>query len=340
MDRFFVAYDQACRKRGYSIDWFFAGGEKFELYEELTVHFSKNIAVENYFREFSLKNNLQYDVLFTHFVELCTSFFKKIKKDQKPYIIAVDHNPRPVNGFPFRKRVKNKLKGAVCASYIDRFVGVSSYTKAQILKDYGNRLANITRVIYNGIEVERYEKRTDPNFGKFIVASHLRPSKGIQDLICAVDFLPGNLKNMLQIDIYGEGPMETELKQEVRNRGLEKIISFKGSSPDLPDLFSRYSYLLQPTYMECFSLSILESLAANVPVVTTPVGGNLEIIRNNENGFIFETGNVAQLTELIKGILLNEIYITEPVDKLVEKEFNLERMVNNHIELLTEIDNK
>ena len=34
--------------------------------------------------------------------------------------------------------------------------------------------------------------------------------------------------------------------------------------------------------MECFSLSILESLAANIPVITTPVGGNLEVVTNND----------------------------------------------------------
>ena len=40
--------------------------------------------------------------------------------------------------------------------------------------------------------------------------------------------------------------------------------------------------------MECFSLSILESLSANIPVITTTVGGNLEVVTHEENGFIYE----------------------------------------------------
>ena len=46
--------------------------------------------------------------------------------------------------------------------------------------------------------------------------------------------------------------------------------------------------MLQPTHMECFSLSILESFAANVPVITTNVGGNKEVIDEGENGYIFK----------------------------------------------------
>lgn len=334
MDRFFVAYDRACKKKGYFVDWFFAGGEKFEYYEDLNIHFSDYAAVENYFIEFSSKNNLKYDVLVTHFVELCTSFFKRIKYDGKPYIISVDHNPRPIRGFPLKKKLKNKLKGRLYSRYIDCFVGVSNYTRDQILKDYGHGLSSKTEVIYNGIDTDVYYKRSEENFGKFIVASHLRPSKGIQDLIEAVSILPQEIKTLLKIDIFGEGPMEQELKEMVKYKNLNDQFNFKGSSPDLPDVFQNYSYMLQPTYMECFSLSILESLASNVPVITTPVGGNTEVIVDGQNGFIFEAGNVKELSKIIKAILQEKKTISNSVRKIVEENYYLEKMVCDHVGLL------
>ncbi len=333
MDRFFVAYDRACKEKGYTVDWYFSNCETHSFYENLKIFASKGISAEDRFMQ-QTSGFKTYDVVITHFVELCTPFFQKIKKDQKAYIIAVDHNPRPLNGFPLKKRIKNKLKGRLYSRYIDCFVGVSQYTADCILEDYGSNLRNKTKVVYNGIDTSIYLKRTEENLGKFIVASHLRASKGIQDLISAVDQLPDNLKGKIKIDIFGEGPMENELKEKTAKLKLENSIQFKGSSPDLPNLFKDYSYLIQPTYMECFSLSILESLTANVPVVTTNVGGNGEIIFEGQNGFIFKAGDIRSLATIIEKILQRELKIKKDVSILIKQEFTLQKMVEEHLKLL------
>ncbi len=335
MDRFFFAYDMSCKDKGYHVKWFFSGGEHFHFYESLDLEIAdKQSSLENSFLEFQKEKLWKFDIVVTHFVELCTPFFKMIKQYEDPMIIAVDHNPRPINGFPIKKRLKNKLKGKFYSKYIDLFIGVSNYTKQQILKDYGLKLSSKTEVIHNGIAFAEYIKRQKTNHGKFIVASHLRSSKGIQDLIKAVSLLKPELKQEIEIDIFGEGPMEDELKKLVKEENLEKQIHFRGSSPKLPKLFQNYSYLLQPTYMECFSLSILESLAANVPVVTTTVGGNLEVVENGVNGYIFEPGNIPQLCEIIGDILQGEKAIQDQINTLIENKFYLEKMVEDHLSLL------
>lgn len=333
MDRFFIAYNQACKEKGHEVDWFFNNSQVHSFYKNLKVFASEGISAENHFLQYS-KGLKQYDIVITHFVALCTPFFQKLKNEQEAYIIAVDHNPRPINGFPLKKKIRNKIKGFLYGRYIDCFVGVSAYTKLQILKDYGQKLSSKTKVVYNGIAVEEYSKRQESNHGKFIVASHLRPSKGIKDLIKAVSLLKPTLKKDVEIDIFGEGPMEEELKKMVTTRNLENQIHFRGSSPKLPKLFKNYSYLLQPTYMECFSLSILESLASNVPVITTTVGGNLEVVENKKNGFIFEPGNIPQLSEIIVDILQNKKAIQQPVNTLIENKYYLEKMVADHLSLL------
>jgi len=333
MDRFFVAYDLACKEKGFQVDWFFSNCKVHSYYKELNVFATQNISAEEQFlvQVKALKN---YEVVVTHFVELCTPLFQKIKKEHKAYTIAVDHNPRPLHGFPLKKRIKNKLKGRLYSCYIDCFVGVSQYTADCILEDYGSNLRNKTKVVYNGIDTSVYIKRTKENPGKFIVASHLRASKGIQDLIEAVSALSPELKERLHIDIFGEGPMENELKEKTVKLKLENSIRFKGSSPDLPKLFKGYSYLIQPTYMECFSLSILESLAANVPVVTTNVGGNEEVVKNGLNGFIFSPKDVGKLRELIEQILEKKNEIDIEVASQIEQDFSLRQMVENHLKLL------
>jgi L-malate glycosyltransferase len=334
MDRFFVAYDQACKEKGFQVKWFFSGGNKFNFYQNLEIIICKKTSIENCFFDYLQKNESNFDIVVTHFLELCTPFFKKIKRTGVNYIIAVDHNPRPINGFPLRKRLKNKLKGKLYSKYLDKIIGVSAYTKKQILKDYGKNLKSKTQVIYNGIATEDYIVRRNSNYGKFIVASHLRKSKGIQDLIEAVDLLDTEHRKKLQIDIYGEGPMEKELQLTVKEKALEQQFNFRGNSPNLNDIFHNYSYMLQPTYMECFSLSILESLAANVPVISTPVGGNLEVIEDGVNGFIFLPGDIKLLSEIIRDILNRKKAINKPVNQLIENKFYLDKMVLDHLNLL------
>src|SRR5699024_9884905 len=136
----------------------------------------------------------------------------KIKRTHQSYIIAVDHNPRPIQGFPIKKRIRNRIKGILYGREVDCFIGVSQYTIENILMDYGNHLAAKTHLVYNGIDTKAFNKRKEENFGSMIVASHLRESKGIQDLIEAVNLLSARHKELLRIDIFGEGPMEKTLK--------------------------------------------------------------------------------------------------------------------------------
>jgi L-malate glycosyltransferase len=334
MDRFFKAYNMTLLEEGKRVCWFFSGGEFYDFYKGFDLHFSASRNVEKLFLDY-LEGNEPFDGVVTHFVALCTPFYKKIQKKGVKKIIAVDHNPRPINGFPWKKRVKNKIKGILFGDCINCLVGVSQYTANSILKDYGRNLATKTVVIYNGIDTSIYQKRTETNHGKFLVVSHLRESKGIQDLIEAVYSLEPPLKKMVEIDIFGEGPYEHILRNHVQKYKLQPQIRFKGSTADLPELFQHYSYMVLPTYMECFSLSILESLAANIPVITTPVGGNLEVVRDNINGFIFPPNDVLAIKKLLEEILCGSIRINEDVSFLVQEKYSLQQMIDNHMKILS-----
>jgi glycosyltransferase involved in cell wall biosynthesis len=109
---------------------------------------------------------------------------------------------------------------------------------------------------------------------------------------------------------------------------------FMGSQPNLNTIYSEYDYMLQPTHMECFSLSILESLAANVPVITTNVGGNEEAIIDGTNGYIFKAKDSNALASILEEIYLGTKRIDLNTRIAIENHFSLELMVNQHFALL------
>ena len=86
--------------------------------------------------------------------------------------------------------------------------------------------------------------------------------------------------------------------------------------------------------MECFSLSILESLSANVPVITTSVGGNEEAIQHNTNGFIYNPKDILALKDIIQKVFEGKLAISENTRTLIETNFTIDKMVKEHINLI------
>lgn len=336
MDYFFWLFDQKCKENNIQVDWFFPNQSRHGAYSNLTVFASNGESLENYFLDFCQRNKTEYTHVITHFVELCTPFFYKIKQNSKAKIITVNHNPRPLKEYPFKKKMEKRIKGALFSRYIDLFVGVSKYSVDEIINDFGRHLVKKSKTIYNGVILENIQVRNHRNKTKptFLVASHLRESKGIQDLIEAVSLLPDVIKASIEIDVYGEGPYKSNLLIQVNHYQLAHCFNFKGSSDNLKELFSNYDYMIQPTHMECFSLSILESLAANVPVITTNVGGNEEVVIDELNGYIFKPKDINAIKNLIEEIYNGNKNIKINTREAIRLNFSLDKMVENHLELL------
>lgn len=335
MDAFFIAFDAACQSEGITVDWFFPEAAAHNGYPALRIIPCPE-GIENGFLSHWRSSGQQYTHIVTHFLELCTPFFRTLRKSGDAQIICVDHNPRPPEGYPLKKKIEKRVKGFLFSRYVDRFVGVSDYTVREMQADFGRHIRPKCTTVYNGIDLAAIpprlgEHRHPPHF---LVASHLRASKGIQDLLDALALLPHPIRSQLRVDIYGEGPMESPLREKTARIGLDETVSFKGSSPELKRLYGQYDYLLQPTHMECFSLSILESLAANVPVVTTPVGGNPEVIRDGDNGLLFNVGDRQALAGLLERLWHGTAGLSTDTRSLIEERFSLRRMVENHINLL------
>ncbi len=336
MDYFFWQFDRQCAANGIQVHWFFPNQSGHGEYATLTVFDSGYQSVENYFLSFCETNATAYTHIITHFIELCTPFFYKIKQFSAAKIIAIDHNPRPLQGYPLKKRIEKRIKGILFSRYIAVFVGVSDYTVNEIIRDFGSLVKKKTMTIYNGVVLEGILERTNRSMlhPRFLTASHLRESKGIQDLIAAVALLPAEIKNTITIDLYGDGPYKSVLVEKMKQHDVVSCFTFMGSSPNLKALFSHYDYMLQPTHMECFSLSILESLAANVPVITTNVGGNEEVLVDGENGYIFQAKDVVALKDILEAIYLGHRRIETNTRTLVEDSFSLHSMVAHHLALV------
>ena len=337
MDYFFWQFDATCKQNNVEVNWFFPNRSEHGEYGNLTIFDSNNQSVESFFLDFCFQNNPSYTHVITHFVELCTPFFYKIKRFSNAKIIAVDHNPRPISGYSVKKKIEKRLKGILFSRYIDLFVGVSIYSKNEVIKEFGKQIKKKSIVIFNGLKIEKFKKKTNFDFtNKFIVASHLRKDKGIQDLIFAVNNLEEQYKKNLIIDVYGNGYYEEVLKFMVTNFSLSNIFNFKGSVSNLNEIYCDYDFLVHPSHGETYCFSVIESLVSGLPVITTKNQGNvLGLIEENRNGFLFEVGKNDELTLILKKIILQEYYVTDfSTNNEKIEDLSLENMVENHFKTI------
>ncbi|TBX69245.1 glycosyltransferase [Flavobacterium silvisoli] len=337
MDYFFWLFDQKCKANNIAVHWFFPNYSEHGGYHDMTIFSSEYQNVEVFFYAHCQRQQTQYTHIITHFVELCVPVFKKIKKTTSAQIIQVDHNPRPNNGFAAKKNIKRKIKGLLYSQYIDLFVGVSDYCKNQLVLEYGSSIKRKTIVIFNGLEIDKFKKKSNFEFkGKFIVASHLREQKGIQDLISAVHQLVKEAPYEFVIDLYGSGDYQEVLQKMVVDFSLQNYFVFKGSVDNLHVLYHQYDYLIHPSHGETFCYSVLESLLSDLPVITTKNQGNvLGMVVENENGFLFEREDIAALQSILVNILTGKKRIQKRStvnDRL--SQFSLDAMVANYYKLI------
>jgi glycosyltransferase involved in cell wall biosynthesis len=86
--------------------------------------------------------------------------------------------------------------------------------------------------------------------------------------------------------IAGNGPMEEELREECRKRGLEGRVRFCGAREDILDLYSAADAFVMSSEFEGLSAALLEAASAGLPAVVTDVGGNADVVSDEITGYV------------------------------------------------------
>lgn len=98
--------------------------------------------------------------------------------------------------------------------------------------------------------------------------------------------------------LAGEGPLWDAFAETLRQEGFDKLVLLAGYRRDLPALLQAADVYLSPSRTEAMSLSILEAMAAGLPVLATDVGGTPELVRREwENGLLVPYGEAGALAD-------------------------------------------
>jgi glycosyltransferase involved in cell wall biosynthesis len=107
----------------------------------------------------------------------------------------------------------------------------------------------------------------------------------------------------IEFVLAGDGPLRAGLEKMAGELNLGQRVTFLGDRRDVPAVLAACDISVLTSDSESLSNAIMESLAAGVPVVACRVGGNDELIRDGENGFLIQPGNDEELAERIETLV-------------------------------------
>ena len=135
------------------------------------------------------------------------------------------------------------------------------------------------------------------------VAGRLVRDKGHTHLFQAVERLRAQYPR-IALALAGAGPLETELKEEARTRGLETVAHFLGFRSDIAAVEAAFDIAVLPSVgCDASSAAIKESMALGVPIVASDIGGARSIIRDGETGLIVPPGDAAALERALRALM-------------------------------------
>lgn len=168
-----------------------------------------------------------------------------------------------------------------------------------------------------GIEKEKYvmqefnrnEYRKTLNLKEddfvILVLAELNKNKNHIQLIQAMNLLKHEYPKIKAI-FAGSGPLEEELKKEIKEYGLEEKISLLGWRNDVKELVNSSDIVALFSKREGLGKCLLEAMICEKCVIATDTRGPRELIKHGENGFLLEIGNVDETREIIELIYLRE----------------------------------
>jgi len=241
--------------------------------------------------------------------------------------------------------VKTKLYRRISYLMTDLTVAVSYDAKRFALQTDGMPEEKII-TIHNGIDTVKYNKTLSKDQIKEMkqfmgIAEHnliignvarLSREKDHNTLLAAFAIVSNELRNVKLI-IVGDGPLSEELQAKSIALNISSNVLFLGMRNDIPELLKLFDIAVLSSITEGIPLTLLEAMAAGLPIVATNVGGNPEVVEDQITGLLVPAKNPSALAEAMIHLLKNEnkrIEMGEAGRKRVQKYFNLDLMVKQY----------
>ena len=330
-------------------------GDLFDLAEEwglnvmIAPHLKRSISpINDLLAMFEIRRSIKkgkYDIVHTHGSK--ARFLGRLAAARLKNVITV----QTAHGWPFwetQQRFRRWLYTALerFGFYTaDATIVVSKKDIPKAVK-YGIGRETDYRLIRSGVDLAPFVKgrnagqnskeflELDPN--KKVVGSVMRfcREKAPDVMIRVAERVLISRPDVIFVFV-GDGPLYDETRETASKLGLFESIIFLGNRSDVEKILPAFDVFLLTSRTEGLPRTLLESLACEVPVVSTDAGGISELVSNGRNGILCPIGDIDALTSGVLRLLENEELGSELLETVDEDlvPFTASKMVEQLFDL-------
>jgi len=221
---------------------------------------------------------------------------------RRPPVLFTEHG-RFFPDYPsFKRRVFNRL----VTSRRDRYVAVGQSVRRALIDNEGLSPKRID-VVYNGIDTTaltpnadlRQEVRRELGLGDEFAVMQVARLDSIKDHATAVRAIKAAARQRpdIRLFIIGDGPERPSIESVIAELGLQNRVTLLGTRSDVRRLLAAADGFLLTSVSEGIPVTIIEAMAAGVPVVSTSVGGIPEMLKHETTGLLANTGDAQGLAD-------------------------------------------
>lgn len=197
---------------------------------------------------------------------------------------------------------------------VSHYFANSDAVKNFYIKKIGVKAEKIA-VIPNGIDMEYFknispalELRSSLDISEddtvIICVANLHGNKGHRYLLEAFEEIY-KIYPKIQLLLVGDGEEKENILHQIKNFSSEKSIHLLGQRSDVPSLLSISDIFVLPTLFEGMSNALLEAMASHLPIISTDIPENRQIIITEKNGILIPPKESSTLSEALKTLLEN-----------------------------------
>jgi glycosyltransferase involved in cell wall biosynthesis len=191
-----------------------------------------------------------------------------------------------------------------------------------------------TIVIRNGVNTRALQVAGPKTAtARLVMVGRLQAPKDPITLLRALALLPAL---ELEAVLVGDGPERSAVEEEIRRLGLGSAVRLLGERTDVPELLATADVFVLSTWSEGLPLSVLEAMAAGLPVIASNVGGIPELVSDGVSGVLVPPGDPDALAEAIER-LVGDRFLAQKLGhagrRRVAESFDLEAVREAHLAL-------
>jgi len=124
--------------------------------------------------------------------------------------------------------------------------------------------------------------------------------------------------------LAGKGSLKDEMEKLVQRLSLNDSVRFLGFRKDIPELLSMIDINLSTSFQEGLPINVVEGIASACPELVSSIRGNIDVVKNGYNGYIYQVNNSKEFCE-------------KAIELISNKELRLQ-MSNNNLEQIKSLD--